>query len=168
MSPVIRRPSIAPAARRLRAALLALGLAALGGCAVFEPDPLADERHALESARRRWASQTLRDYEFVYKADCNCPPDLTRWSLVTVRDGAVDTVRFVDGGYPAMIGTTAYPTVEQLFDRIDFALMRRARTIRVSYDPRMGFPTSAFIDLEGGVADDEFGFDVTAVTSIAR
>lgn len=149
-----------------RTLLLALALLP-AGCAVFEPEPFARERRALADARARWEHLGLADYEFVYHAECNCLPELTRETVIRVRAGAVDSVWFVEGGSPQLVGEASYPTIEELFDRLEAAYADPAAVVRATFDAARGFPRDAWLDRNRAATDDEFGFTVRSVSAAA-
>ena len=153
--------------RRPSLFLLVPLLLAVAGCAVFEPEPLARERQALADARARWARVAATDYAFVYQADCSCFPELTREVVIHVRDGQVDSVAFVDGGAPQIVGEASFPTIPQLFDRLDAAYAEPTAVVRATFDASRGFPRDGWVDANRSTDDDEFGFVVRSVVVVA-
>ena len=138
-----------------------------GACAVFEPEPFARERRALADARARWEQLGLADYEFVYHAECYCLPELTRETMIRVRAGVVDSVWFATGGSPQLVGEASYPTIDELFDRIESAYADPAAVVRATFDATRGFPRDAWLDRNRAAADDEFGFTVHSLAASA-
>lgn len=112
--------------------------------------------------RSIWQASGLGDYSFAYNEVCECPPVLSRPNLVEVRSGRVwrvtltDTEQIVDEQTEAL-----FPSVNDLFDRIDAAIRQEAASIQVSYDPTLGYPTEITIDWNPMAVDDETKITVT-------
>ncbi|SRR5690606_22207352 len=126
------------------------------------PGPPADSvRAALDAARARWDAAGIVDYAFVYEEVCFCLPEDRGPFAITVRDGAVASATYQ--GEPANARRT-YPTVDSLFATVEDALDRGAESVRVTFDPVLGYPAEASIDYEAMVADEELGFRVSDLT----
>ena len=103
------------------------------------------------------------DYAYTLSVGCFC---WFRSPLrITVEDGAVVDVEIVEP--PDDASSDADPIVAQwsLTLRELTALVRRAEReaaqADVSYDAAYGFPTTAYIDWNRGIADDEVSYRVT-------
>lgn len=122
-------------------------------------DPLGPERDALADARARWAAAEVASYRFDYLALCYCGLVPVR---ITVSEGAVTTVEVLEPErVPGWNGPEGV-TVEMLFDRIEEGLALDPVEASVTYHPVLGYPTAASFDPEENVADEEWGFTVTA------
>ena len=55
--------------------------------------------------------------------------------------------------------------VQGLFEEIAAAYAAGAATVRVTYDERLGYPTSIWIDQDPMMADEETGYTVSALTA---
>ena len=156
---------------RARPAVLHIGLLfpivllLTGACAVFEPEPLERERRELSDARARWVRQDLQDYEFTYRAQCTCIPELTQETVIRVRDGQVDSVWFVGGGAPQLVGEASYPTIDALFDRLEAAYAEPTAVVRATFDATRGFPRDAYMDVNRAADYDEYGFVVRTLAA---
>ena len=119
----------------------------LAGCETSDlvaPDDLRE----LAAAEARWRARSFGDYSYEIRVLCFCAPEVTQWTRVTVRDGAVTAAEAVDPN-------STYPiTTIQYWEPIDslFVDLRRSMTDRASkthldaiiaeYDPELGYPTN--------------------------
>ena len=164
--------------RRTSSALLLAGVLLLAGCGAddipvatgpggtgttgsstvattYPPDPIPGGAEGLDEAHERWARTGIDDYEMTYRDVCFCPETEL---AVTVRDGAVDDVRYtVD---PGMGRPPEGLTVDDLFDELQRAVDDDAVEIRATYDTDTGRPTRYWVDLSEMMADEEHGIDV--------
>lgn len=140
----------------IRLAALALLLLS-SGCSMLGAGRGGDP--ALADARARWEARGPADYAMTQSRNCFCPPDVRGPFEVTVRDGAVATVR-LDG---APVPSERALSIDALFDLIADAYAGEAAEVRVSYDPALGYPTEIWIDYERQLADEETGYTVTAL-----
>lgn len=149
------RHAIRPRAA-LRGAALAWA-AALGACG---DDPVGPGDRLAE-ARLRWHARGPTDYQYVFQASCFCGPEAQEPVRVAVEDGDVVSVTSVETGEPAQ---PAFPgetlTVEGLFSFLADALAGEPASFEATYHPGLGHPTSASIDFEEQVVDEEFAFEV--------
>lgn len=119
----------------------------LAGCEISD---LVDPRdfRELAAAEAQWRARSFGDYSYEIRILCFCPPEITQWTRVTVRAGAVTAAEAVDPN-------PAYPiTTLQYWKPIDslFVDLRRTMTDRASqtyldaivaeYDPELGYPTN--------------------------
>ena len=139
-------------------ALLLLGLLA---CSLTEPESRVGPE--LEAARELWRAQDLTDYAFEYRLTCFCGGPGVPPVRIEVVDGEVTAVTLLDGGQ-APFEPGEYPTVDELFDRIEEQLARDPfRVLRLEFHPETGHPTDVFIDFHENVADEEWGFRTSEV-----
>ncbi len=125
-------------------------------------DPLGPERDALEANRARWASLEIVSYRYEYALNCYCGGPGAQPVAVLVQDGDVVAVSNPDGSEVAGPWEPAdYPTIEDLFDRVEESLNREPYEARVKYDAQYGYPADAYFDFEQNAIDEEFGFVVT-------
>ncbi len=142
-----------------------VGLVVLGGCGGTSPLGLTNS--ALENQRARWLSAGIVDYQFEYRQRCECVPALAEAALVEVRGGVVTRVVYRDTGRAAAADAQAlFPTIDELFERIDDAIRREAAMLTVSYDRALGYPTQISIDYDMRVADDEVSIDASALLAL--
>ena len=148
--------------RAVRASLAAC--LALAAVACDDPFGLGgDEADDLADARARWRRAAPARYEFDLNLGCFCP-GAGAPVRVTVHDCAVVAVVSLDPttwppGYAPRAAD--YPTVEGLFEWLERAIRRDAAEFEATYHPELGYPTTAAIDYEENVADDEVGWRIT-------
>lgn len=151
--------------RSARTALFLVAIVAASGCSAAAPLGLTN--NAFESQRARWLAAGIRDYTFEYSQQCECLPDTVRPAMVEVRGGVVTDVVFRDDGEAAAVNTRRqFPTIAELFDRIDHAIQNEAATMVVSYDSELGYPTRIEIDYNLRVADDEIVIHAAALARL--
>lgn len=161
-------PVMPPRLRRLLpTSLLAALLLVVGGCAVFEPEPIEVERQALARARAQWGERGPRDYRYVYAPRCECPPTLQRPVWVTVREGAVRATAYVDGLGPELTTPYGYPTIDELFAELELAYRQQVPSVQVRYDGTLGYPADATI-ASGLVTSNgvRYGFAASTLSSL--
>jgi hypothetical protein len=123
---------------------------------------LAQVADRLDEMEARWQAQGLVEYEFQFRWQCFCTPGYRQLVQVTVVAGEIESVMAVD----ATPGVTLpdrdeYRTVDGLYDLLRDAVERNPYSIQVEYDETLGYPTSAYIDYEQNVADEELGFEIS-------
>ena len=110
---------------------------------------------------QKWASRNIKNYQYTFNWRCFCTPDYVKPVILSVRDGAIDSVKYADNGAAVdKANYEKYRTVESLFDMIQEAIDKKAAKIQVTYDAKSGYPLSAFIDYSASIADEEKGFSV--------
>lgn len=118
---------------------------------------LATARTSLAAAQARWTAAGVRDYHFTYNTVCFCPP--REDARVVVRAGAVVSATWQPSGTALTADELAQlPTVEGLFGKVAAACDQQAVQVQASYDPRLGYPESIWVDYWANVADDEMGW----------
>ncbi len=145
--------------------LLAAAVSGLVGCG--DATPLGLTSSALESQHARWLAAGLQDYRFEYLERCECSLALVEPAVVEVRGGRVREVTYRSSGLAAPSDARAlFPTIEDLFARIEDAIAREAAMLVVSYDPELGYPTQIEIDYDLQVVDDEVSIDATGLVAL--
>ena len=81
-----------------------------------------------------------------------------------MRDGKIVSVVTVANGSPR--DSSTYQTIEGLFDDIQQAIDEDAATIQAEYDPMRGYPTSAYIDIDQRIADEEISFEAKSLAPL--
>jgi hypothetical protein len=148
------------AERPLGVIVFMLALQASAGCS----DPLGPEQEALDANRDRWAAAALADYRYTLREFCFCGPETLRPVVIEVRDGQVASATYEDDGTAVVeprLGQLR--TVDGLFDVVQDAIDRDAHSLDASYDPTLGYPTSAQIDYIEFAVDEEYGFAASAL-----
>jgi len=153
--------SNAPRASLFGAVLLSLTLPA---CTTSPDDPGDD----LATNRRHWQSQRITDYQVQFRMSCFCVPDVIAPVVLQVRGGAIVSVTRVSDGVavPPSRWKGIYYTVDQMFALIADAQAKGADEVRVSYDAVLRYPTTVFIDQSIRLADDEWRFEMSGLTSV--
>jgi hypothetical protein len=120
----------------------------------------------LSSARQRWERASISDYELRYRRVCDCHPEQTADTIVTVRHGGVTAVRYAREDYIEDIPVPAerlqwFRAVDDFFSLIETASAREA-LVRASFDQEYGYPATIFIDYDPDLVGDELDIRVTA------
>jgi len=135
---------------------------ALGACWLAQTSARAQD---LETNRALWNSAGAASYEYSYRRVCECHPDDPADTIVTVRDGTVVAVRYARPGFEEQVALEPeklawYRTIDDLFALVETA-QSSAATVRVSYDPRLGYPQKLYIDYVTDLVGDEVELEVT-------
>lgn len=143
---------------------------AFGAAAALLVPQLAAADAALDAARAQWRQAGLAAYEYGYHKFCDCHRENPPESVVTVRSGKVVGVRHRPVGSDVEVPAEAknldyYWTMEGVFDLIASA-QERGVTVRVDYDPALGFPRSIYIDYDADFIGDELDLKFTSVTPL--
>lgn len=123
-------------------------------------------------AKARWDARTFVHYSFEIRTFCFCPPELTQWTRVVVRNGVVEGAAPVEPNPEYPVTSTAY------FQPIDslFSNLRRAMSegdirshysdINVEYDAQLGYPTHIEYQSKPNIADAGSTIEVRNVQPI--
>jgi hypothetical protein len=142
---------------RLRSAALAVALITAFGCqsSLLSPDELI----ALNRAESLWRARSFADYTYEIQQLCFCPPEINRWTRVTVRGGAVvDAVAVEpDPSFPVTTYTYWQP-IDSVFARVRRATEQKSSSsaysdVIATYDAELGFPTRVEWVEKANVAD---------------
>ncbi len=166
---------------------LVAGTLALGGCASSTstssdgttttetetvgtetaPQNLGDAQKMLNQAKVKWERAGLRSYTYQFERSCFCPEEWRKATTVTVLGDSVARARYVepDEQVPAE-NIERYQTIGGLFAKLQEAIDRRAYQMDVTYDPTYGYPTSAVIDYDQRMADEEMRFNASELKPI--
>ena len=118
---------------------------------------------ALVTAEGMWAAKRPAAYEFTIQVSCFCPlpkPPPT----FSVRNGVAtlltkpDDPRLSNSSYSFY---ARFNTMEKLFTTLRDHLRQQPTSMVVRYDPQLGYPVSAEIDVNKMVFDDELSFRVS-------
>ena len=101
---------------------------------------------ALVTAEGMWAAKRPAAYEFTIQVSCFCP--LTK----------PDDPRLSNSSYSFY---ARFNTMEKLFTTLRDHLRQQPTSMVVRYDPQLGYPVSAEIDVNKMVFDDELSFRVS-------
>ncbi|HEX6315161.1 MAG TPA: DUF6174 domain-containing protein [Gemmatimonadaceae bacterium] len=143
---------------RLRA-IMAIGVTAAFATAC--DSSIVDPRdfEVLASAEARWKARPFADYSYEIRVGCFCPPEVTRWTRVSVRDGAVVAVEAVepDPAFP-ITNTQYWEPIDSIFVDLRLTMEDPATdtyldAIIVSYHATLGYPTSIEYRAKPNVVD---------------
>lgn len=118
---------------------------------------------ALDAAEALWKQKRPEHYAYQLQPSCFCPPEYTQPIEIRVLKGVIqqaDLVASKKALPPERKGDAK--TIEQLFKMIRDAINRPAASVKVTYDPNYGFPSSISIDLDQMIADEEVYYTVKA------
>ena len=150
---------------RLLAAAILITLGT--GCGILDPDdPRDSQKNDFESAQHKWNGKNPHNYSFTYRAVCFCASFATDSVRVEVRADTVATLTYIASGEPVPAERRfIFPTVNDLFDVLEDAFVRRASEITATYDATYGFPKDVGIDYSFQIADEEYGWVVSNFTT---
>jgi hypothetical protein len=145
--------------RRALATLAVLSLPALAAaccCGIVGPS----EQEDLSAARQRWEANEPAAYELTVAYSCYCGGPVARAVRVVVQDGVPVDYEYVDNpSEPVQVDAIDHiDTVEELFERVEYALDADADELDVDYDAELGYPRSIAIDYLANAADDEVSY----------
>ncbi len=140
----------------MRIPILAIALGVIAcGSDIVGPRDIA----RLAEAEARWNARPFADYSYEIRTYCFCPPEVNRWTRVSVRNGAVVDVQPVetDPAYPITYLQWWQP-IDSLFVNIYRRMTEPAsqsayQAIIVEYDATLGYPTNVEYREKPGVAD---------------
>lgn len=110
----------------------------------------------LDQARARWASRGPRAYSINVTRSCECSGPMTGPVAVLVWNDVVQSRRYVSSGdtVPTSLAS-AFPSVEEMFSRIERVMAEHPARLDVRYDPATGYPSVVSIDYDARMVDDE-------------
>lgn len=134
-------------------------LASILACNNAEPDPmLARTQVELDKHRTLWEQTRSSDYTYEYQVLCECTAHLDQAVKVSVRDGGIKSVVYVESGKVPVKwgGDRGYHTPDSLFDVIQDAITGEADQLIVIYNSEFGYPANITIDYDANATDDEY------------
>jgi len=142
-------------------AFMFLALFGVVSCASLVPQELT-------SNEKLWKDQDVKDYDFTLERQCFCPEDWRGPVNIQVRNGAAVSVTYVSSGAAVTEGKfDNADTVDKLFTMLKNAYTGKgdfeeeADTVDVTYNSRMGYPSTFYIDVSQTIADEEQGYTIT-------
>jgi hypothetical protein len=124
----------------------------------------------LDEARSQWTEAGITSYDFTFSRGCFCPVEYVGPYQATVIDGVVTAATYegVDLLEIEVLQTSSYServlTVDEVFAEIARAV-QDADSLEVTYHPDLGYPTSASIDWELQMADEEVFYTLSDLQS---
>ncbi len=106
--------------------------------------------------RNLWNYRNISNYRYTLSNSCFCVPDARGPVVIEVRNGQTTSITSVATSQPVDPQLfEQYNTIPKLFDVIQDAINRRAYSLNVRYNPRLGYPTQIDIDYSSQLADEE-------------
>jgi hypothetical protein len=139
----------------VRVAASSLLAAALLGTACSGDTLLSfgETRNLLQGEARWTASPARNAYRYEVRQVCFCPVELSRWTVVEVRDGVVVSARTLTGQELPPEWRESFPTVERLFSFLRPADRRDLEQMEAEFDQRHGYPTFISLGYNPRIAD---------------
>lgn len=135
-------------------------LASVAALACDSADRIAGPRdfRRLDLAEERWQARGFADYTYEIRSTCFCPPELGRWTRVTVQNGRVTSAVPVtpDPFFPN--NTLRYwDPVDSIFASVRHFMLESHQSyyeaVLATYDPALGYPTLVEYRARSTVAD---------------
>ncbi len=130
---------------------------------------LADDE--LTANRDRWEAAGIASYEYRYEKACDCHRDTPAETIVTVESGLVVGVRYDRDDYRTEIPVAEdnyrwFRTIDDLFALVE-AASQSAATLRVAYEPELGYPAYIYIDYDQAMVGEEVELRVVSLRAAA-
>jgi hypothetical protein len=119
---------------------------------------VAGPEETLGAARALWAQNGPVNYTMTTQVSCECTSELTGPIVTVVRNGVVQSRRYVGSG--ALVDPrydTWFPSVDGLFGLVETSIRENWEPRNAQYDSQMGYPT---LVEKPGIAQSEI-FSVT-------
>lgn len=114
-------------------------------------------------SRAKWdaASNNAQSLSYTAQNSCFCPPDYTRPMNITEQNGKIIDATYADTGetVPSYI-RDGLLTMDERFDQLEQAYLSDADRIDVTYDPKLGYPSSVYVDQSFMIADEELSYTI--------
>jgi hypothetical protein len=134
---------------------LILASVACDSSEIFDPRDLA----RVTNAEALWKARSFPDYTYEIRVSCFCPPEVTQWTRVTVRNGAVTAADAVDPQSQFPITTLQYwAPIDSIFvDLLRTLTEKEAQwyldEVIADFDATLGYPTNIEYRAKRNVAD---------------
>ena len=114
------------------------------------------------NARAKWLAHAPGSYSYTVLRGCFCIPDSRGPVTVTVRNGIVESRRYAETGVSVPANFAQYfPTVDEMFSKVDSLRVNNVARLEVKYDAIYGFPVLVDVDVIARIADDEFTYETS-------
>ncbi len=127
----------------------------------FVTSPIEEDFSSIANPQERWEAYQLKDYVITQGWTCECfPPNICKAYIINNSVNDVD-YQIPKDSYYNRTEKDIYDYTKRKALTIDgaFALIEKYKTsaykIQVEYDPRFGYPTKLFIDIDSFVVDEE-------------
>ena len=125
----------------------------------------------LTTNEKLWKNQRASDYDFTLERQAFTPEDWRGPVNIQVRNGTAVSVTYASSGAAVTEGKfDNADTIDDLFTILKDAYTgkgefkqfgKKADTINVTYNTKMGYPTEFYIDVSQTIADEEQGYTIT-------
>ncbi len=106
-----------------------------------------------------WKSKNIVNYTFTFQRGCFCPPEISKPTVLTVKNGVLTSAVYADGSGSALLTYfTDVAPLDKLFREIEGA-QKDGYAVTVVYDATYGFPSS--INASKNIPDASYTFTVT-------
>ncbi len=139
------------------------------------PNAFSNDLSDLKDARTKWSSLSKaqrKNYIFEFSYLCFCPYCDVTSHTIRVKRGKIDEVSYTKEG-DALVDCVDDPAedgyflfkVEDLFRKLRAALKGdKPFSFSATYHEVYGYPMEVWVDVDDGIADEEFGFTVSCLT----
>lgn len=113
----------------------------------------------LAQAEARWDARPFADYSYEIRVSCFCPPEINRWTRVSVRSGVVVDAQPVETDPVFPITSLSYwDPIDSLFTNLFRAMSESnaasyLEAIIVDYDSELGYPINIEYRAKSNIAD---------------
>jgi len=119
----------------------------------------------LDSQKLVWASQNLATYDFDYKRECRCLPEIQRPKFISVVDNAIASALYSDDQSEVSANMiSGCPTIDGLFEIIQDAITDENDEIVVTYNTPFGYPETIYLNPDKDIDDDEITLKIDSFT----
>jgi hypothetical protein len=137
-----------------KAICLMVAVLLVAGCEQLTGPLSPREVRELTTARAKWNGSPIRDaYQYQVRQSCFCPPEVTQWHTITVRNGVVVAVKNADGTVVPSDRWSWYLTVDQLFEQLLRTGESELEDITVQFDAQYGYPVEMNFLYSSRIAD---------------
>lgn len=110
----------------------------------------------LKQNYKLWNKQNISNYRYKLTRSCFCTTEARGPVVVEVRNGITTSVTSVATGQPVDPQLfKQYDTVPNLFNVVKNAIARKASSLTVQYNSKLGYPSQINIDYNSQIADEE-------------
>ena len=112
-----------------------------------------------------WAQHHFTHYQYTLSVGSMGSPDYNQHVTIEVLGGQATPVIGI-GTPPSLVGShfEESNTVERLFQVIQIAILRSADTVRVTFQPELGYPIEIGLNPSSRQVDDEIEYQITGFT----
>ncbi|QIR35544.1 hypothetical protein HCG51_01430 [Tolypothrix sp. PCC 7910] len=105
--------------------------------------------------RRVWSQQRIRNYRYKVSRSCFCTEEARGPVTIEVRNGQTVSITDKNGKKVNPELFQEYSTLPKVFNVIRDAIAKRASSMNVNYNKKLGYPTQINIDYNSQMADEE-------------